>query len=74
MGLKIEQNEDELSNIVLGVAINIHSQFGPGLLENAYKKVLAIKLQNLGLIINFNVTKLKYGIKRVINTKNPRPF
>lgn len=28
----------------------------------------------LGLIINFNVSKLKYGIKRVINTKGPRLF
>ncbi len=129
-------NEDELSNIVLGSAIDVHTQLGPGLLENVYKKVLAIKLQNLGLcvevektmpividgvkidlgykidlliqdklvielksvkeisdvhlaqtinylklggyklglIINFNVSKLKYGIKRVINTKGPRPF
>ncbi|WP_339864939.1 GxxExxY protein [uncultured Algoriphagus sp.] len=129
-------NEDELSNIVLGAAIDVHTQLGPGLLENVYKKVLAIKLQNLGLhveveknmpilidgisidlgykidlliedklvielksvkeisdvhvaqtinylkmgkyklglIINFNVSKLKYGIKRVINTKGPRPF
>ncbi|WP_425638594.1 hypothetical protein ACPUEN_03740 [Algoriphagus yeomjeoni] len=28
----------------------------------------------LGLIINFNVSKLRYGIKRVINTKGPRSF
>lgn len=136
MNGKDQMNENELSNIVLGAAIDIHTQFGPGLLENVYKKVLAIKLQNLGLhveieksmpiqidgvvvdlgyridllvekklvvelksvkeisdvhlaqiinylklgefklglIINFNVSKLKYGIKRVINTKGPRPF
>lgn len=42
-------NEDELSNIVLGATIDVHTQLGPGLLENVYKKVLAIKLQNLGL-------------------------
>ena len=136
MELKKDLNEDELSNIVLGAAIDVHTQLGPGLLENVYKKVLAIKLQNLGLhvevektmpilidgvsidlgykidlliedklvielksvkeisdvhvaqainylklgkyklglIINFNVSKLRYGIKRVINTKGPRPF
>lgn len=49
MELKKDLNEDELSNIVLGAAIDIHTQLGPGLLENVYKKVLAIKLQNLGL-------------------------
>ncbi|WPR76978.1 GxxExxY protein [Algoriphagus sp. NG3] len=136
METKNDLNEDELSNIILGAAIDVHTQLGPGLLENVYKKVLAIKLQNLGLhvevektmpilidgisidlgykidllvqeklvielksvkeisdvhvaqainylklgkyklglIINFNVSKLKYGIKRVINTQGPRPF
>lgn len=49
MELKEDLNEDELSNIALGLTIDIHTQLGPGLLENVYKKVLAIKLQNLGL-------------------------
>ena len=35
-----------------------------------------LKLGNfkLGLILNFNVSQLKNGIKRVIHTKGPRPF
>tara|TARA_R110002051_G_scaffold121988_1_gene195073 strand:- start:354 stop:650 length:297 start_codon:yes stop_codon:yes gene_type:complete len=56
MELKKDLNEDELSNIVLGAAIDIHTQLGPGLLENVYKKVLAIKLQNLGLHVEVEKT------------------
>ncbi|MFT4856505.1 MAG: GxxExxY protein [Algoriphagus sp.] len=124
-------DEDQLANKVIGVALAVHSQLGPGLLENAYKKVLAFKLEKegfeievekemplimdeiqvsvgyridilvqkklvlelksvenindlhmaqtinylklgkfkLGLLINFNVKSLRFGIKRVINTK-----
>ncbi len=123
--------EDAYATKVIGISLDIHSQMGPGLLESAYKKVLAHKLQvaglfievekkmplvidgieiesgyfidilvekrlvlelksvesiseihfaqtlnylklgkfKLGLLINFNVPKLKYGIKRIINTK-----
>jgi GxxExxY protein len=123
--------EDELANKVIGIAIRVHSALGPGLLENAYKQMLARKLVNegfdievektlplemdgikieaaykidilvenklvlelksveainnlhlaqtinylklgnfkLGLLINFNVTRLKFGIQRVINSK-----
>lgn len=122
-------NENELSKEVLGIAMEVHSKLGPGLLENAYKTVLAYKLEKagffievekpmplfiddvqlevgyridilvenklvlelksvealndlhfaqtlnylklggfrLGLLINFNVSRLKFGIKRVAN-------
>ena len=30
------KNENELSNIILGCAIEVHKQLGPGLLESAY--------------------------------------
>ncbi len=122
-------NENELSNIILGSAIQVHKQLGPGLLESAYQECLLyelaqhgllvekekpmpiiykeikldhgyridllvnnkvvieikaveaftdvhtaqiltyLKLGNykLGLLLNFNVTTLKNGIKRVIN-------
>jgi GxxExxY protein len=121
--------ENEISNHVIGVAIEIHKVLGPGLLESAYKECLYYKLfksgiyvekekamplvfeevrldcgyridllvenkvvietkcveaindvhlaqtltymklgnYKLGLLINFNVVKLKDGIKRVIN-------
>ncbi len=129
-------SEDELSKKVIGVAIDVHSQLGPGFLENVYKQVLYYKLVKegfrvemeksmpiqvdeiyldlgykidllvesklvlelksvkeisevhmaqvinylkmgnfkLGLILNFNVSQMKLGIKRVIFTKGPRQF
>ena len=122
-------DENELSNRVIGIAIEVHKALGPGLLESAYKECLFYKLfqsgyyvekekamplifeevrldcgyridilidnklvieiksveattdvhmaqtltylklgnYKLGLLINFNVVKLKDGIKRVIN-------
>ena len=121
--------ENELSHIIIGLAIDIHSSLGPGLLESAYQECLFYKLNKegfkvekektmplifeglkldcgyridllvenklvieiksvtelndvhlaqtltylklgdykLGLLINFNVTLLKFGIKRVVN-------
>lgn len=121
--------ENELSNKVIGLAIEVHKALGPGLLESAYKECLFYKIQQeglfvekekamplvfedvrlecgyridllvenklvieiksvdalndvhlaqtltymklgnlkLGLLINFNVILLKYGLKRVIN-------
>lgn len=122
-------NENEISNRIIGAAINVHTSLGPGLLESAYKECLYYKLiQNnlyvekekpmplifeqvklecgyridllvenkvvieiksveslndvhlaqtltymklgnykLGLLMNFNVFRLKDGIKRVVN-------
>lgn len=129
MGKFSSLTDDELTNRVIGIALDLHSQLGPGLLENAYKKAFSLKLikegfdievekvmplfidgikvevaykidilvENklvlelksvekitdvhlaqtinylslgnfrLGLILNFNVTRLKFGIQRVIN-------
>ena len=49
-------SEDELANKVIGCAIDVHKALGPGLLENAYKKVLARKLMNKGF--NIEVEKI----------------
>lgn len=121
--------ENELATKIIGIAIEIHTKLGPGLLENAYKECLYYKLEQagfrvqkekamplifeevvlecgyridllvenkvvievksteglndvhlaqtltylklsdckLGLLINFNVLKLKDGLRRVIN-------
>jgi GxxExxY protein len=121
--------ENEISNKIIGLAIEVHSALGPGLLESAYRECLYYKLTSsgwyvekekamplifegvklacgyrvdlvvdqkllleikavealndihlaqtltymklgnykLGLLINFNVVKLKDGIKRVVN-------
>ena len=121
--------ENEISNKIIGLALDVHTTLGPGLLESAYKECLHYKLikagltsekekpmplifeevqlefgyridllvekkvvietksvealndvhlaqtltymklgnYKLGLLINFNVCRLKDGIKRVIN-------
>ena len=128
--------EDKLSNMVIGAAIEVHRQLGPGLLESAYQECLIqelvdkglfiekekpmpiiykslkldhgyrmdmvienklvieiktvdalldvhfaqlltyLKLGNykLGLLINFNVSLLKDGIKRIINRPYEKPL
>ena len=121
--------ENEISQLIIGCAIKVHTTLGPGLLESAYEECLYyelvkeglkvekqkalpliyeeiklevgyrldflvedkviieikaceglndvhlaqvltyLKLSNvkLGLLINFNVTRVKDGIKRVVN-------
>ena len=51
----IEKTENELSNIIIGCAIEVHKQLGPGLLESAYQECLFYELRNQGL----NVIKEK---------------
>lgn len=43
--------ENELSNIILGCAIEVHKQLGPGLLESAYQECLYYELLQAGLIV-----------------------
>jgi GxxExxY protein len=43
--------ENELSNKVIGLAIEVHSTLGPGLLENVYKECLFYKLQKAGIVV-----------------------
>jgi GxxExxY protein len=38
-----------LSNQVIGGAIEVHRQLGPGLLESAYAECLALELKHLGI-------------------------
>ncbi len=48
-------NENELSNRIIGLAIEIHDSLGPGLLESAYKECLYYSLKKEG----FSVEKEK---------------
>jgi GxxExxY protein len=48
-------NENELSKIIIGKAIEIHKILGPGLLESAYRECLFYELNSIGL----NVEKEK---------------
>jgi len=42
-------NENELSKVIIGAAIEVHRFLGPGLLENVYRQCLARELELLGI-------------------------
>lgn len=46
---------DEVSSAVVGEAIRIHRELGPGLLESVYEKVLAASLLRKGLRVERQV-------------------
>ena len=71
---------DDLIERTIGCGIEVHRRLGPGLLESVYRECLLIELQAArlqvitylkltkcpaGLIMNFNVSLLKNGIRRV---------
>jgi GxxExxY protein len=47
--------ENELSNIVIGKAIDIHRTLGPGLLESVYEAALVHDLLEFGLFVQSQV-------------------
>lgn len=69
---------EELVRQVIGAAIEVHKQLGPGFIEKIYEQALCHELAlrgisfmrstniHIGLIINFNVKQLKLGIKRMV--------
>lgn len=70
--------ENELSKIVLGLAIEVHSILGPGLLESAYKECLFYKIASTGLMVEkekaiplvFQEVKLDCGYRIDILVEN----
>ena len=47
--------ENEISFKIIGIALNIHNELGPGLLESAYEHSLAYELRNAGFQIGQQV-------------------
>lgn len=43
--------ENEISTIIIGLAIEVHKALGPGLLESAYKECLFYKIAKRGLLV-----------------------
>ncbi|KQW96214.1 GxxExxY protein [Flavobacterium sp. Root420] len=43
--------ENEISTIIIGLAIEVHRALGPGLLENAYQECLFYKIRQRGLLV-----------------------
>ena len=44
-------HENELSEIIIGAAIKVHKNLGPGLLESAYEECLYYELEKLQLTV-----------------------
>jgi len=42
-------HENDISNIIIGSAIEVHKQLGPGLLESTYEACLVYELKSKGL-------------------------
>ena len=47
--------EEGLTNIIIGGAIEVHKEFGPGILESAYEQCLRHDLTLRGLIVQYQV-------------------
>ena len=45
----IEMNIHEISHNIIGMAMRVHSFFGPGFLEEVYKNALLVELEKSGL-------------------------
>ena len=48
-------NENELSFIIIGIALELHKNVGPGLLESAYENALTYDLRKAGLDVKQQV-------------------
>ncbi|MCF8278159.1 MAG: GxxExxY protein [Flavobacteriales bacterium] len=60
---KFEHSDDsELTGLIIGAAIEVHRELGPGLLESVYQTCLIMELENLGL-------NLKTEVKMPVNYK-----
>ena len=57
-----KHNFDPLSNKIIGAAIQVHRELGPGFIENIYEE--ALKVEFARRKINFEHQK---EIKRVVN-------
>lgn len=57
--------ENELSNKIIGVAIELHRTIGPGLLESAYENALAFDLRQAGFDVKQQVA-MPFIYKEVI--------
>lgn len=71
-------NENELSNVIIGCAIDVHKQLSPGLLESAYRECLFFELNQKGLFVQkekpmpivYKEIKLNHGYRIDILVEN----
>ena len=61
-------DENELSNLVIGSAIEVHRHLGPGLLEAVYRECLAHELHSRGFRVGKEVVlPVRYKDLQVLN-------
>ena len=60
--------EDALTREVIGAAIEVHKELGPGLLESVYRKCLAFELRQKGIVVQeeYNLPVLTKGLSWII--------
>ena len=69
---------DRVTNAVIGAAINVHKELGPGLLESAYEICLCDELKSKGLsfvrqqdvAVNYKEIKLDCGYRLDLAVEN----
>lgn len=44
-------HENEIADVILDVAFQIHRRLGPGLLESVYRAIMAFELRKRGLVV-----------------------
>ncbi|MAY83483.1 MAG: GxxExxY protein [Flavobacteriales bacterium] len=62
---------NEITDIILGAAINVHKELGPGLLESSYQECLYYELVSSGLLVQkeiplpiiYKEVKLEHGYR-----------
>ncbi len=70
--------ENEISKIIIGSAIEVHKQLGPGLLESAYQECLYYELRQAGLTVEkekprpivYKEVKLDHGYRMDLLVEN----
>ena len=58
--------ENELTEVIIGSAIEVHREIGPGLLESVYEECLAVELESRGIPFTRQfVVPLEYKKRRL---------
>ncbi len=65
---------DKLSNVVIGLAIEVHKNLGPGLLESAYCECLSYEIKNKGLYVEGQKHYLLFTKTLNLNTATESTF
>ena len=57
---------NEITQKIIGCAIEVHKNLGPGLLESAYEECLAFELEKGGLCVTKNVINQIFNYNRCV--------